>query len=173
MNKSHNDTDHLSYRILTFLTETLLSCHCKIMQIYNSGSEFTEAILLVITINVIFRFSISSRSTRAIFKFRKLRSLLEIAQNILIAHHFDRWGWGLVLIGECLELNLYRQQWEAACNFALCNSTWQSSHKFPYKLHWIVTRAKFSQISRRSSTLMTCISASGSDIQKSFDLTLE
>ena len=26
-------------------------------------------------------------------------------------------------MGECLGLNLYRQQWETACNFALCNST--------------------------------------------------
>ena len=27
------------------------------------------------------------------------------------------------LMGKFLGLNLYRQQWEAACKFALCNST--------------------------------------------------
>ena len=40
--------------------------------------------------NVIYRFSSISKSTRAIFKFQKLRSLLEIAQNILIVHHIDQ-----------------------------------------------------------------------------------
>ena len=68
-----------------------------------------------------------SRSNRAIFKFRKLRSLLEIAQNILIVHPFDKWGWGFVLMGECLGLNLYRQQWEAGCNFTLRNNTMAES----------------------------------------------
>ena len=72
---------------------------------------------------VIYRFSSISRSTKAIFKFQKLRSLFEIAQNILIDHHFDQWDWGLVLMDECLGLNLYRQQWEIACIFVLCNST--------------------------------------------------
>ena len=53
-----------------------------------------------------------SGSTKAIVKFQKLRSLLEIDQNFLIVHHFDQLDWGLILMGECLGLNLFRQQWE-------------------------------------------------------------
>ena len=45
---------------------------------------------LVVGINVIYCFSSTSRSTKAIFQFQKLRSLLEIAQNILIVHHIDQ-----------------------------------------------------------------------------------
>ena len=68
---------------------------------------------------------------RRFFKFQKLRNVLDIAQNILIVHHFDRWGWGLVMMGECSGLNLCRQQWEAACNFALCDSTITESLSIP------------------------------------------
>ena len=52
------------------------------------------------------RFFSISRSTRAIFIFQRLRSLLEIAQNVLIVHHFGQWGCCLVLMGVCLELDI-------------------------------------------------------------------
>ena len=44
----------------------------------------------ILAFNVIYRFFSIARSTRAIFKFQKLRSLLEIAQNILMVHPFDK-----------------------------------------------------------------------------------
>ena len=47
-------------------------------------------ILFLSILNVIYRFSSISRSTTAIFKFQKRRSLLEIAKHILIVHPFDQ-----------------------------------------------------------------------------------
>ena len=44
----------------------------------------------MLSLDVIYRFSSISRSTRVTFKFQKLASLLEIAQNIVIVHHFDQ-----------------------------------------------------------------------------------
>ena len=70
-------------------------------------------------VNVIYRFSSISWSTRANFKFEKKRSLLEIGQNILIVHPFDKWCWGFVLMGECLGLNLFSQQWESWLQFCV------------------------------------------------------
>ena len=51
---------------------------------------------------MIYRFFSILKYTGAIFKFQKLRSLLEIGQKYLIVHHFGQWGLGLVLMGECL-----------------------------------------------------------------------
>ena len=100
----------------------------------------------------IYRFSNISRSTRAIFKFHKPRSLLEIAQKVLIVQHNGQWAWGLVLMVLCLGLNLYRQQWEAVWKFALCKSAMAESLHISIQTEhlWTVTRAKFSQISHHS-----------------------
>ena len=71
------------------------------------------------SINVIYCFSSISRSTKAIYKFQKLRRLLEIYFDILIVHPFNKWGWGFVLMGECLGLYLYRQHLESWLQFCL------------------------------------------------------
>ena len=49
-----------------------------------------EVNLNAVLFNVIYRFSSISISTRAIYKFQRLGSLLEISQNILIVHPFDK-----------------------------------------------------------------------------------
>ena len=79
-------------------------------------------------------------------------------------------------MGECLGLNSYRQQWEAACKDALCNSAMKSPYTFPYKLHNFEL-----QPGKNLSNIETklyfdtcgCIFTSGGDIQKIFDQTLE
>ena len=78
----------------TIITTTKPTKHEGIIihYIYELRTQVGSIFYLVYTlhINVIYRFSSISRSTRAIFKFQKLRSLLEIAQNILIVHLFDK-----------------------------------------------------------------------------------
>ena len=84
-------------------------------------------------------FLISNRlSTRAIFKFRKLRSLLEIAQKILIVQHLGQWDWGLILMGECLGLNLCGHHGKLPGNLhCVCaKAQWESPYTFPYKQHF-------------------------------------
>ena len=63
--------------------------------IYTHFVKFWETIF-----NIYIAFLVSQDLPRQFFKFQKLRSLLDIAQNILIVHHSDQWGWGLVFLGE-------------------------------------------------------------------------
>ena len=66
--------------------------------IYTHFVKFLETIF-----NIYIAFLVSQDLPGQFFKFQKLRSLLDIAQNILIVHDFDKCGWGL---GECFGLNL-------------------------------------------------------------------
>ena len=66
----------------TITTTILLRCNLQFVDVYITVQFGLW--LRLFHVNVIYRFSSISRSTRAIFKFQKLRSLLEIAQNILI-----------------------------------------------------------------------------------------
>ena len=68
---------------------------------YTHFVKFWETIF-----NIYIAFLVSQDLPRQFFKFQKLRSLLDIAQNILIVHDFDKCGWGLILMGECFGLNL-------------------------------------------------------------------
>ena len=57
---------------------------CGYPRLLCSGKNIFECI------NLIYRFSSTSRATKAIFKFQKLRRLSESGQNIfIVVHHFD------------------------------------------------------------------------------------
>ena len=43
------------------------------------------------------------------------RACQEIALKFLYVQQFGQRAWGLVLMGACLGMRLYGQQWEAAC----------------------------------------------------------
>ena len=61
-----------------------------IIGLFGNSNTLCSFFACYIEINVTYRFSSILKSTRDIFKFIKLRSLLEIAQNILIVQQLGQ-----------------------------------------------------------------------------------
>ena len=62
---------------------------------------------------ITYRFLASQNLPGRFFNFKNR----EAYQKYLIVHHFGQWGWSLVMMGKCLGLNVYWQQWESKIKF--------------------------------------------------------
>ena len=83
--------------------------YLQVIQTSTSRRKKWVTIITERNLNVIYRFSSISRSTKAVFKFLKLRSLFEIGQNIFSVHHFDI-GRVQAAMGSCLQFCVVQQR---------------------------------------------------------------